>query len=225
MNLRLSAAIASVSPCRTALASGAILAATAAVLLFGGAASAATIADHSFEAPAGAGGFDYNPTVPGVVFTGDAGITQGGFDPAPNGVQNAFLQTTGTSGAQIDISVTGLTAGNPYSFSYFDDQRAGFGVVPYTVSFDGVTIASYAPAPTGWTSRTTSIFNPIGSTGTLSFSAPLQGFDNGAGIDNITLNGAGVAGVPEPATWAMMLFGLGAIGAMARSRRRSFVTA
>ena len=76
-----------------------------------GAASAATIADHSFETPAGVGGFDYNPVVPGVVFDGDAGVAGGMFDTPPDGVQNAFLQTTDSSGAQIDLDVSGLTAG------------------------------------------------------------------------------------------------------------------
>jgi hypothetical protein len=33
--------------------------------------------------------------------------------------------------------------------------------------------------------------------------------------------GAGRGGVPEPASWAMMLIGLGALGTLARSRRRS----
>jgi hypothetical protein len=188
---------------------------------FLGVASAATIADHSFENPIGAGSFDYNPTVVGVVFTGDAGVTGGGFDPAPDGVQNAFLQSTDSSGAQIDISVTGLTVGTVYSFSYFDDQRAGYGVNAYTVSFDGATIASHSPAASGWTARTTSAFTAVASSGTLTFlSAPFQGFDNDAGIDEITLNGGGASGVPEPAAWALMLVGLGGLGAAARARRR-----
>jgi hypothetical protein len=199
-----------------------LLALAGAVALTGGLpASAASIADHSFENPAGAGSFDYNPTVAGVVFTGDAGVTASaaGFDPAPDGVQNAFLQTTASSGAQIDISVTGLTAGNVYSFSYLDDQRTYYGVVAYTVSFNGATIASYSPAAAGWTPRTTSTFTALGSTGTLTFAAPVLCCDNGAGIDDITLNGGGATGVPEPAAWALMLVGLGGLGAATRARR------
>ena len=201
-----------------------LAAATIAALAFGGAASAASIPDHSFESPS-TGGFDYNPIVAGVVFTGDAGVAAGtGFDAAPDGVQNAFLQSTSTSGAQIDISVTGLVAGDVYSFSFFDDQRAGYGVNPYTVSFDGSTIASFSPAASGWTARTTSTFTALGSTGTLTFAAPLLCCDNDAGIDNITLNGGGPTGVPEPATWAMMLIGFGGMGAVMRSRRRVTAT-
>ena len=36
-------------------------------------------------------------------------------------------------------------------------------------------------------------------------------------LDGVTMNAVG--GVPEPATWAMMILGIGGIGAMARRRR------
>lgn len=46
-----------------------------------------------------------------------------------------------------------------------------------------------------------------------------DGLDGGGGfeLDNVTLNGGGGV-VPEPATWAMMLMGFGAMGAMLRRR-------
>ncbi len=60
-------------------------------------------------------------------------------------------------------------------------------------------------------------------------------FDAGAGVDSITITNragannsglsnaalfwTGVAAVPEPGTWAMMLVGFGAIGASMRRRR------
>ena len=37
------------------------------------------------------------------------------------------------------------------------------------------------------------------------------------GVDNFQIAGAG--GIPEPATWAMMLMGFGGLGAMLRRRR------
>jgi hypothetical protein len=43
------------------------------------------------------------------------------------------------------------------------------------------------------------------------------------GVDGGVLLAGG--GVPEPATWGMMLIGLGGLGALARTRRRSSVTA
>ena len=45
---------------------------------------------------------------------------------------------------------------------------------------------------------------------------------DGAGSSNAQIFAAGTPGVPEPATWAMMLMGFGGIGmAMRRSRRRN----
>jgi hypothetical protein len=44
---------------------------------------------------------------------------------------------------------------------------------------------------------------------------------NGQTTGNILLSSATVAGVPEPATWAMMLLGFGAIGVAARRRRKT----
>lgn len=41
-------------------------------------------------------------------------------------------------------------------------------------------------------------------------------------IDNVQLNLAPPAGVPEPATWAMMLFGFGGLGAVLRRRKTAF---
>jgi len=50
--------------------------------------------------------------------------------------------------------------------------------------------------------------------------AGFQGLgDEGWGVEQV--NVTGVAGVPEPATWAMMLVGFGGLGAAMRSRRRS----
>jgi len=47
--------------------------------------------------------------------------------------------------------------------------------------------------------------------------------DAGVQIDNLALEG--VAAVPEPATWAMMILGFGGVGATLRRRRHSFTTA
>jgi len=48
--------------------------------------------------------------------------------------------------------------------------------------------------------------------------------DAGVQIDNLALEGV-IAGVPEPATWAMMILGFGVAGATLRRRRQAFATA
>jgi hypothetical protein len=196
----------------------------------GGAASAATIADYSFETPAGVGGFLYRPNdAPGVVFNGDAGVASGtGYAQAPDGVQNAFLQSTSQLGARIDITVTGLTVGDVYSFSFFDAQRNGFAVDAYAVLFDNQQIAAFSPGSIAWTARTTGVFTAAGATGTLTFAAPVLAGDNNTGIDDITLNAVGAAapgGVPEPSAWALMLVGFGGLGAALRRRRQTLAAA
>ncbi|WP_068875527.1 MULTISPECIES: PEPxxWA-CTERM sorting domain-containing protein [unclassified Phenylobacterium] len=65
----------------------------------------------------------------------------------------------------------------------------------------------------------------IGYSGTAFFK-----FDAGAGMDSFTFNMPGLSNaalystgvaVPEPATWAMMIMGFGAAGALLRRRRRA----
>ncbi|MDP3590675.1 PEPxxWA-CTERM sorting domain-containing protein, partial [Phenylobacterium sp.] len=41
-----------------------------------------------------------------------------------------------------------------------------------------------------------------------------------AGAKQFRVEGVTGAGIPEPATWAMMLVGFGAVGTMVRSQRR-----
>jgi len=194
----------------------AISAASAFALMAGvaGAASAVTIADYSFETPFQNGGFTYGPTVAGATFTGGAGV-QGngsawGFANAPDGVQGGFLQNN----AETDLSVTGLSAGGTYTVSFFDSQRPGYGVLPITVEFNGISILTTTPGGT-WAPVSTASFVSTGTTGTISFVTSAQGGDFDSGIDDVTITG----GVPEPMAWTLMLVGFGGLGGVLRWRR------
>jgi len=66
--------------------------------------------------------------------------------------------------------------------------------------------------------------NPGNGVGNQNDGTQLPGCVPSGGVPNkcdIVTGGDGVGAVPEPATWAMMLIGFGAIGAIARRRRRA----
>jgi hypothetical protein len=106
----------------------------------------------------------------------------------------------------------------------FDYGAGGAGTEPLYVTFDGITY-TYDPVATG-DLDTTFIHAVIGGLITtggptiLSFSSGgLRSIDSF--VDNIVLTGPDAVpqGVPEPATWAMMLLGFGALGTAMRRRR------
>lgn len=70
---------------------------------------------------------------------------------------------------------------------------------------------------------TRSIFFTAGSAGSLNFNFGSDSADNvGPLLDNVSLEIG--APVPEPATWAMMIFGFGLVGSALRRNRKSLTT-
>jgi hypothetical protein len=201
----------------------------AAALLAGAAAHAQTVSDYSFESPSVGSGYVYVPNgVPGATFTGGAGV-QGnggawGFTPAPDGTQTAFLQSSGGSNGSITLDVTGLTPGT-YTANFYTEARPGYTPVDVLVTWDGGTVETFVPSdPNNWQPGPSFPFLVGSTSGQLEFQTafvPSTG-DNDMGIDDVTLTRVG--GVPEPAAWALMLVGVGGVGAMLR-RGRAAVTA
>jgi hypothetical protein len=58
------------------------------------------------------------------------------------------------------------------------------------------------------------------STHPLTLRVSFQNFANAAGGNDFAVDNINVAGVPEPASWALMLVGFGGLGAVLRNRRR-----
>ncbi len=130
----------------------------------------------------------------------------------------------------VSQTITGLTIGKTYtlSYSYAFGQQNGFDGettqhLTTTLGNDYSSVTTDYVNPnhgfSGWTDVTTTI-KATTTSETLSFLAygniPVPPF---ALVSNVSLTGA----VPEPATWAMMIVGLGGLGAIARRRRSASV--
>ncbi len=125
--------------------------------------------------------------------------------------------------------ITGLTVGKTYTvgFDYGFAQQFGFNgdtVQNWSVSFAGQTqtTANYSLPNHGFSGWMHASYDFIANnaTETLSFvsygNLPVPPF---ALLDGVTFTPDTVAGVPEPASWAIMMVGFGLLGVAARRRR------
>jgi hypothetical protein len=203
----------------------------AAALALTSTAHAQTVSDGGFESlTLTTDSYAYSPTgVGGVTFFGRSGLqassTAWGFGAVADGNQSAFIQV----GGWFEQAVTGLTVGSWYSVSFFDSFREDtrlYAADPYSVSFDGQLLGTFSPTSNAFSSVTTGTFVASATNGVLTFrGVPLDGLDRSVGIDAVSVaavqgNAAQVAAVPEPAAWAMMLVGFGAIGGALRRRQK-----
>ena len=110
------------------------------------------------------------------------------------------------------------------SFAFNPGQQAGPVGAPlqnvneaFRVYWDGNLLTEIRGGDMGWTKY--SFNNLVGAAGgptRLEFSA-FDGYDSENGLDAVAVNL--VSAVPEPATWAMMIVGFGAVGFMLRASR------
>ena len=148
-----------------------------------------------FEVPNLGGGFQYAPAGATWVFTG-AGISGNGSGftsgnpPAPEGVQVAFLQGSGSQVAQS----ANIAAGT-YTLSIRAAQRGNFqsGTQVLQVLVDGVPVGQFQPPSTAYTNYQTPAFT-IATTGshTLSLAGIGAGSDFTAFVDDVRLAATGV---------------------------------
>jgi len=141
-----------------------------------------------FESPVLGGGHRYNPTGGGGgwTFNGESGIISNGsgFNApnAPEGVQAAFVQRTGS----IQQTFSGFTPGTAYTISYLAAQRGGNNQT-WSVVIDGNVIKTNSAGPNSYGTQTAT-FTATAVYHTLSFvGTNLNGGDNTIFIDDVKI--------------------------------------
>jgi len=155
------------------------------------AAPPATLVNASFETPALASGYQYNPSGAGVgwTFSTNSGVQHNGSAwgaaPAPDGTQTAFVQSKGSMGQTLN-----LNAGS-YTLSFQVAQRSCCSasyVQPIKVTLDGVQIGSLvSPASTSFAAVSITFSVAASGAHTLGF-AGTDSSDKTTFIDNVTIH-------------------------------------
>ena len=145
-----------------------------------------------------------------------------GFKDHTTGSGN-FLLGDGASNPneRVWAETISTVAGAAYTFSYFHTEFNGGPNAVLAFYLDGVqTGTPVAPTNGAWNLFFVSFNSGTATSHTLAIVDQTLGYSyNDFGIDDIALRGPAVPGVPEPASWAIMLVGLGAVGAAMRRRQ------
>jgi hypothetical protein len=153
------------------------------------------------------------------------GVLNGSFFTCTNNSGGNCLDLVGTTGQGGIASVPTFTlkAGDTYTVNFgaiLQGYDPGQGSTTFSV---GLGTLTQNETVNGTAKQFSVSFIPTASqsSAALSFTTIIPGDQvHGAVVDRIILTDtAPVGGVPEPATWAMMLVGFGGIGVAARSRR------
>jgi hypothetical protein len=155
---------------------------------------------------------------PGINLTVDQ-CTAGGNDDL-GAVEAAISAATGVAVAALNLSLFGKSDDNPTWFS-FNPADPASGVSTDWSVLDG-TLIKYVTVKAA---NDFKVYEIAGGGSATGFDFSTLGIVNGGGrqpdISHLSFWTVPVSSVPEPATWAMMLMGLGvAGGAMRRSRGR-----
>ena len=193
-------------------------------------ASAQLVANGGFEAPV-----ITNPccntvppdTLPGwTVTTGNVNVVNGTFNgtttPGANLAYegNQYLDLVGQGGTGGISQALTLTPGDIYNLT-FAYSNNGFSPNESTSASASFMIDGLSGTLFHSTATSTNLDWQIFSGNFVATGADTLSFTNLTGGPNegILLDAVSVAAVPEPATWAMMLLGFGAIGFAMRRRR------
>ncbi|HTX49314.1 MAG TPA: PEPxxWA-CTERM sorting domain-containing protein [Caulobacteraceae bacterium] len=179
-----------------------------------------------------------SPGSPGGPLAGDGYVALYSPADAPGGGGGDFIGADpGYHNSAIEQEIHGLTVGDQYtvSFEYAGAQQVGYsgattegwavtlgGATQYTGGNPNGNLSDSSEGFTGWFTDTMT-FTATSSNELLSFLA--TGTGDGALppfslLDDVSVTQWCPPGVPEPATWAMMLLGIGGLGGALRMRRQ-----
>ena len=138
------------------------------------------------------------------------------------GYQGNLLQSSVTDSAALAALVA---LGAPGSGNYIDPKlqnlNANTGEINFATSLTGMTVFGIHVGAAGDKNGQGTFFFQFdgGAAGIDKILISSRAGANNSGLSNAALFKTGVAAVPEPGTWAMMLVGFGAIGVSMRRRR------
>ncbi|MYM23277.1 PEP-CTERM sorting domain-containing protein [Duganella sp. FT135W] len=179
-------------------------------------AAVPSLTNASFEDNTVGNGYAYGNVASGWSFTGGGAVSHN--YTAWNGVTAsgdyfAVLQTAASISQTFTSDVGGV-----YSINFDMALRSGYNAGQVvSVTLDGNNLGTFPAASTAWGNFSTSSITLGAGAHTLSFQGLTQDHgDTSAFIDNVSLN---VSAVPEPATYGMLMAGLGLVGFVARRRK------
>ena len=146
-------------------------------------------------------------------FSGPSGTASFQLDsnPTPDFVNSiSFLPGSDQFGFNNVVGTYGGTPGVASTISFGEGIYASFNIVAPGLGFTQFSSPTLFSGPAD---------SPVFAPGSFTLINPF--FGNGT----LDISPAAVAAVPEPATWAVMIFGLGLVGAAMRYRRRDMKNA
>lgn len=150
--------------------------------------------------------------------------------PAQDGLVSLDLAGFNANGPAIVSQALATTIGATYQLSFWVGNVSGglFGTdtsirALFSSGGNNFTCLNATPGVAlAWQQCTQQFVATTGTT-TIGFQSLDPGFDNSAIIDNVSLERVASA-VPEPASWALMMLGMGAVGGFLRRQRATIST-
>jgi hypothetical protein len=131
---------------------------------------------------------------------------------APNGVLDQTISTGAGQAYTLSFDY-GVTSGGAQSITASAIDATSFAVIATNTVFTTLSApTTYSFSFNALSSGTIIRFNDVASN-------PTNGQD--IAIDNVSVTGAAIGTVPEPASWALMIVGFGLVGSAVRRRSQA----